>query len=102
MIYLSGPMSNLPSFNYPAFEAAAAALRVQGHAVLSAHEVEQPDHEWLGCLKRDLIAMITSCHSIALLPGWETSKGARIELNLAIDLGFRVYCYIDGELVPRD
>jgi len=30
--------------------------------------------------------MLLACHGVALLPGWETSRGARREVQMADDL----------------
>lgn len=75
-IYLSGPMSGLPEHNYPAFNAAAARLRAQGHDVVNPAELN-PDAstDWHACLRRD-IAALTTCNTLALMPGWEHSQGA--------------------------
>lgn len=42
-VYLSGPMSNLPNFNFEAFDLASANLRYLGHTVFSPaeHDREQ-------------------------------------------------------------
>jgi len=42
-IYLSGPMSGLPGFNFPAFHAAAAKLRADGFTVLNPAETDNGD-----------------------------------------------------------
>jgi hypothetical protein len=34
-LYLSGPMSNLPDLNFPAFHSMAARLRAAGHQVVN-------------------------------------------------------------------
>ena len=36
------------------------------------------------------IKALCDCDEIALLPGWENSTGAHVELNLAHRLGMRV------------
>lgn len=90
MIYLSGPMTGLPDFNRPLFTIAANSLRLQKHRVLSPHElgVKGP---WEHCMKHDLLAMLTFCNKIALLPGWEKSRGCKLEISVASVLGFTTY-----------
>lgn len=89
-IYLSGPMSGLPEHNYPAFNAAAARLRAQGHDVVNPAELN-PDAstDWHACLRRD-IAALTTCNTLALMPGWEHSQGAHLELDVAHRLGLHI------------
>ena len=41
-IYLCGPMSNVPHFNFPRFDAAAELLRERGHHVVSPAELDDP------------------------------------------------------------
>ena len=88
--YLAGPMSNLPELNFPAFHAEAARLRAAGHHVVNPAEVN-PDHTmpWAECLRRDIPELLT-CDGIALLPGWEASRGAKLEHHIATALGMRV------------
>ena len=82
-IYLAGPMSGLPAFNYPAFNAMAARLREAGYEV--ENPAENPDPEpatWENYLRTALRQMLT-CDCVALLEGWESSKGARLEIDVA-------------------
>lgn len=99
--YLAGPMTGVPLNNQPAFEAAAATLRRQGHVVLNPHELVPPDtRQWGIALRAALTAMLRpDCRSIVLLPGWPTSHGAVLEHHVAVQLGYDVYCYRDGEAV---
>lgn len=100
-LYISGPMSNLPDLNFPAFAAAALALRAEGLDILSAHEIahdvaaiEQTARPWEAYLREDLAALLT-CEGIVLLPGWPESAGARLELEVALRLRFLVFFYDD-------
>ena len=103
MIYLSGPMTGLPEYNFPAFTAACAALRADGYVILSPHEIiEHLDHKWEYYIRHDLIAMLMHCDSIARLPGWETSRGANVENFVAMSLAFKVYDVVDNRLVEVD
>lgn len=88
--YIAGPMSGLPDLNFPAFHAAAARLRRAGFDVVNPAEVS-PDTAmpWSDCMRRD-IAELVKCDGIVLLPGWESSRGARLEHFIGTQLGLRV------------
>lgn len=92
VIYLSGPMTGLPDYNYPAFEVAAKRLREMGNIVKSPAELEQEEtHE---DYMRKCVQELALCDVIALLPGWEDSKGARGEIFIADLLGMQI---VDAE-----
>jgi hypothetical protein len=89
-VYVSGPMTGMPNLNFPAFHRAAARLRADGHRVVNPAELATGmDADWHDCLRVDLIAMLHSCDRIALLPGWECSRGAVLEMHVATALGMR-------------
>jgi hypothetical protein len=85
-IYVAGPMTGLPEYNYPAFHAAAERLRSNGHTVLCP--AEHPEGlTYAEYMRRDIL-MVLVVEAIAVLPGWEKSRGAQIEVSLgrALDL----------------
>lgn len=87
-IYLSGPMTGIPDHNFPAFHEWAARLRAQGHEVVSPAELSE-GKTWVECLRVD-IRELCGCDAIALMPGWEASKGANLELHVAHRLELEV------------
>ena len=96
--YLSGPMTGLPDLNYPAFEAAAERLRSQGVQVISPHEITPPGAgpwSWAQHMRVDLAALLTA-DVIVMLPGWEGSRGARLEKAVAEALGLVVDYSLTG------
>lgn len=42
-LYVAGPMSNLPQFNFPLFEAVSVALREDGYTIVSPHECDSEE-----------------------------------------------------------
>ncbi|MDI1279280.1 DUF4406 domain-containing protein [Methylobacter sp.] len=84
-IYLAGPMSGLPDFNYPAFNQAAERLRGLGFHVENPAECA-PCGSWGEYMRRGITKMLT-CDCVAFLPGSQAFKGATIERRLAADLG---------------
>jgi hypothetical protein len=89
-IYVAGPMTGLPEFNFPAFHAAAAKLRSLGYEVENpAENPTPPCGSWLAYM-RMAVAQVATCDAVVLLPGWEASKGARVEFHLAEGMGLRV------------
>lgn len=94
-IYLAGPMTGLPDFNYPAFNAAAKRLRALGHEVLNpAENPAPPCGTWEGYMRMALRQLV-ECERIVLLPGWSESRGALIERSLAQALGMDVVHFCD-------
>jgi hypothetical protein len=98
-VYVSGPMTGIADYNYPAFNAAAAALRAQGYKVFNPadHGVVE-GAEWADYLRADL-AQLAQCETIHLLPGWWHSKGAQLELYVAQQLGMKITREPDAEPV---
>lgn len=90
-IYVAGPMTGLPAFNFPAFHECAAQLRTQGWQVVNPAEIN-PDSAlpWAECMRRDIAELVT-CDAIHLLAGWRQSKGATLEHHIAERLGMQVY-----------
>ncbi|MCY1708374.1 DUF4406 domain-containing protein [Pannonibacter sp. SL95] len=108
-IYLAGPMTGVPFFNFPAFYKAAEALRSAGHEVFNPAERDNERHgtdistgnvsgcpkqaeaehglTLRQCLRDDTAYICEHATTIALLPGWENSKGCKAEHALAAALG---------------
>lgn len=109
-IYLSGPMRGYPYFNFPTFMAEATRLRADGHEVFCPAESDLKEYGPLVCasstgnladiknvsfslreaLFRDCEYICKTAEAIALLPGWQKSKGATAEHALAVALGLQV------------
>ena len=85
-IYLAGPMTGLPDFNRPAFHAAAKELRDAGHEVESPAESTLPEGSTWQEYMKDGISRMLSCEAVALLPGWQGSRGASLEVEVALTL----------------
>lgn len=115
--YLGGPMSGLPQFNFPAFDAASAHLREQGWDIVSPAELDEPaireaalaspdgkpitcdpPRSWMDFLARDLKIVVDQVEAIVLLPGWDRSRGAVLESFVGILTGKDFYLYdpLDG------
>lgn len=93
-IYLAGPMTGLPQYNYPAFMVQATRLRGLGYHVENPAENVHPiDQSWNGYMRVALTQMLT-CDAVALLPDWHLSRGACLENDIATQLGMAV-CQAD-------
>lgn len=88
-LYLAGAISGNPDYRKQ-FATAAALLTLQGHEVLNpAENEEQPS--WRAYMALSLRQLVEQ-EGIALLPGWESSKGASLEAHVAEALGMvRMY-----------
>lgn len=111
-IYLAGPMRGYPQFNFPAFHAAAARLRAQGHVVFNPAQRDEGVYgtdfaagnktgdekeatatygfNLREALAADMKFICEEAEAIAMLPGWKKSKGATAEHATAEALGLEV------------
>ncbi len=91
-VYISGPMTGIEQFNFPAFNDAAARWRAAGHEVFNPAEKQEEGTglSWQAYMKLD-IKLLCDCEAIAMLPGWEKSRGASLEVYLATQLGMNVF-----------
>jgi len=118
--YLAGPMTGIPQFNYPAFDSAAKMLRVMGYEIRSPAEMDcdavrkaamssadgslgsglvddaGEKHTWGDFLSRDVKLIADECGGIIMLDGWEKSKGARMEVYVAMQCGYPIHFYHEG------
>lgn len=102
-IYLAGPMTGLPEFNYPAFNSAAELLRedrrnyvvnpaenFNGH---TGHErwmyIDESVDQIQGLAKVNYSS--TDECMVVTLDGWAESPGACLEVDLAHQLGLPIY-----------
>jgi len=117
-IYLAGPMSGLPQFNFPAFFEAAAKLRADGFEVVSPAEIDNAEDKgaalqstdgdpnnrtlikktWGDFLARDVkLIADTGIEAIVFLQGWTDSRGARLEATVGLlQKNFKFFFYEGG------
>ena len=104
-VYIAGPMNGIPDFNFPAFHAAEDLLVGMGWDVVSpardnevngyaegsdattATDTPQAHMEYM---RRDIL-LILGVEGVVLLPGWERSSGANVELAVARAIGLDVF-----------
>lgn len=80
--YVAGPMSGLPLSNYPAFHEAARRLRALGYHVENPAENRAPPSGLWQDYMRLALAQLVRCDGVAVLPGWEDSRGASLEVHI--------------------
>ena len=91
-VYIAGPMTGYDQQNFPLFDKVAALLRAKGYDVVSPAELDSPEERkialangrsaltWGDFLARDVkLIADEGIEGIVLLPGWEKSKGAKLE-----------------------
>lgn len=86
-LYVAGPMTGYPEYNYPAFDAAQAQLRRAGYDAVSpaVHDITGEIKSWQ-FYERAALRLLLECDAVALLRGWSKSKGAMLEVRVAREL----------------
>ena len=100
-VYIAGPMSGIPDFNFPAFYAAANMFKAEGWIVFNPADKEgetlsdkaRENGDPMQAQKdgfnfRDVylwdVTKVIEADAIYMLPGWENSPGARGEHAVAV------------------
>jgi hypothetical protein len=106
-LYIAGPMTGIPQFNIPAFDALAAKLRAKGNTVVSPAELDSREIRqellasadgqyafgstigatkmtWADFLARDVKLIADEIDEIVVLPDWWKSRGARLEVFVGL------------------
>ncbi len=112
-VYLAGPMTGIPHFNFPLFHRVTAKLRADGHEVFNpaerdilrhkgvdisadnptgSPEVAAKNHNFSlrDALAEDTNYICKEATAICMLPGWEASPGARAEHALSVALKHKI------------
>ena len=93
-IYISGPMTGYDNFNKDAFDFAKRKLEAinEYDQVITPFDIapNQDPNSWLFYMKLDIKALM-DCDAIYVLKGYENSKGAMIEVNLAKSLSYPIF-----------
>lgn len=102
VIYVAGPMTGRPQFNVPAFHRQATRLRGAGYTVVSPTELDDPAFQawlmscktgretypsgetWGDFLARDVKVIADRIDAICVLPEWEKSRGAKLEVFVGL------------------
>lgn len=98
--YISGPITGMEDGNKQIFDKSANKLREIGYDTLNPWDLDLIDKQsnWKNNLRRD-IKYLVDCDAVLLLPGWELSPGAELEVTIAYYLGMGFYRWKGGSLV---
>lgn len=98
-VFLIGPISHggtLPldkvHVNVMRFEHYARRLKEFGYEPIHEAVIRKRESDrisWEAALKRSILRML-SCDAVYLLPGWQRSRGARLETMIAGELGMTI------------
>jgi hypothetical protein len=104
--YVCGPISGYAQANEPVFRQAAEYLKTRDQVPVVPHDLPPMEHEGpcprshtavttgehgVACyLRADLVHLLLYCDAVYVLPGWEASVGARLEVMVATSCGIPV------------
>lgn len=105
-VYLAGPMQGYENFNKKNFDKYEEILKSSGYEVFNPSETdlsksyqsgEVEGQEFVNqCLNIDLNYICKNAEAIALMPGWENSKGAKAEYFTALACNLKIIILEDA------
>ena len=106
-VFLSGPMTGYENFNFKKFDTIADRLSRAGVDVVNPVDICRKYKKERVLADKSVFAQMVdeqqvaekACSAILMLDGWETSNGARLELDTALRNGLDVFQEKDISLV---
>jgi len=96
-LYLSGPITGNPDY-IEDFAVAERFLKERDFMVFNPASLGEGLPDWESYLKRDLPYLV-DCDGVFAMSGWEGSKGAQLEIDVARKLSMKCLTEKDGEIV---
>lgn len=95
LVYLAGGMTGLPEHNFPLFHRAAGELRANGFSVGNPAENPFSEEGRPFYMRLDIQHIIGTestdpVDAVVVLPDWHLSRGARLEVEIALQLAIPV------------
>lgn len=85
-IYISGAITDMPNGNKFEFEKYENKFRVLGLEPINPHKLHTEEQiekfTWHDFMKSDIKALV-DCDIVAVINGWQKSKGANLEVHIA-------------------
>ena len=108
IIYLSGPITGDDGYQRKFIDAADQLLEIDPNLIIVdpatmfqlRDDIDLSGNDYRRILEIDK-QILSGCDAICLLPGWETSKGCREEVEMAISEDLDIFIYNDPELLPK-
>jgi len=89
-VYIAGKISGIEDYAYALFEEAEQKFIKKGYQVVNPMKLpHNHDKTWESYMK-DCVFELVGCDLIHPLPNWNDSRGARIEMQLAKELGIKI------------
>lgn len=97
-IYIAGAITNNPDYKEQ-FIAAEQLLRAAGHEVLNP--IRNTGEVYKDFIDKGL-AQLQKCEAICMLPGYEESRGATLELKYAETVGLQIIEMQEGKAMRKE
>jgi hypothetical protein len=94
--YIAGPMTGIQDYNAHTFNKAEKAIQGIVEEVINPHNPDDIDEEGKANYSREYYIrraakQVSEAEMIVMLPLWEISSGARMELRIACEIDMPVY-----------
>jgi hypothetical protein len=92
--YISGPMTGYEEFNFPAFfeaEEQLTNLGIPSDQIVNPAKNGRDIGDWASYLRLDLKNLCNGCEAVVVLDGWRDSRGAKLEVYVAQQLGMPIF-----------